>query len=169
MILNEQHILQLRARELAMKETTATETGSFVEAICFVLQPEKYAIESSYVQEVLSLKDITPIPGTPGFVMGVINFRGMIVSVVNLKMVFGIMEQGLTEMNKVILIKHEAMMFGLVADEIAGIMPIFKADLSAPPITLDPAGAGLVEGITTDGIILLNARQLIHSNQLVIN
>ena len=169
MNLNEQEVLERRARELANKDANTTDKGSSLEVVCFVLQPEKYAIEAGYVQEVLSLKDITPIPGTPAFVMGIINFRGMIVSVINLKKVFGIMEQGLTELNKVILIKHETMTFGLVADEIQGVLPVSKADLSAPPISLDPAAAGLVEGVAPDGIILLKAKQLIYSDQLVVN
>ncbi len=168
MKLNEQQILQIRARELARKETAAPQADSLVEAVCFVLQPEMYAIEGIYVQEVLALREITPIPGTPGFIMGVINFRGIIVSVVNLKMVFGIMEHGLTEMNKVVLLKHEFMIFGLVVDEIAGVMHIRKSELSAPPINLDPAGADFLEGVTSEGIILLNAIKLLQSKQFVI-
>lgn len=169
MKMNDQQILKLRARELAVKETAAPAAGSWIEAVCFGLQPEKYAIECSYVQEVIALREITPIPGTPGFIMGVINFRGMIVSVVNLKIIFGIMDQGLTEMNKVIMLKHKDMVFGLVTDEIEGIIHIHKADLSAPPINLAQSETGFVDGITPDGVIFLDARQLINSKQLVIN
>jgi len=135
----------------------------------FLLAPERYAINSSFVSEVLSLKEITAIPGAPLFVMGVINLRGKIVSIVNLKKLFNLKEKGLTELNKVILLEHGNMEFGIVADAIAGNKLMELNDLSPPPPTLSGTGAEFISGVSPDGLILLNAESLLTSNLLRVN
>jgi purine-binding chemotaxis protein CheW len=151
---HEKQILNQRARLLAQtKDTPSTEKSlMFVE---FLLFPESYAIEASYVQEVFSLKELTPIPGTPEHIMGVINFRGSIISVLNLKILFGLKEQGLTEMNKVILLRKQQMEFGLISDAITGLVNIPASKISSPPLN--------------KGVILLDAARMLESNKLIIS
>ena len=162
-------ILKERAR-LTAKETAEESTfGNGLLIVDFLLFPEIYAIEASFVKEVLPLKDITPIPGTPDFVMGVINFRGEIISVINLKKLFGLKEKGLTEMNKVLLLRNEQMAFGLVADAIIGSQRIQKDELSEPPLTLSTATAGFVAGTMGNGTIVLSAERLLSSERLTVS
>jgi len=97
-------ILRARAKVLARELKTDGSEQARLEALEFVVAYEKYAIESSYVREVYPLKELTPLPGTPAFVLGVINVRGQIVSVIDPKRFFDLPEKGLTDLNKVILI-----------------------------------------------------------------
>lgn len=144
----------------------ASETLSVVE---FVLVPERYALAERFIIEVLPLSEITPIPGAPSFIMGVINLRGKIVSLVNLKIKFSLKEKGLTDFNKVIILRNENMQFGIVADSIVGNRSIQLDLLSPAPLTLDKTAAELVIGISSDGVILLDADRLLKSNQLIVN
>ena len=141
--------------------------GDSISVIEFLLVPERYAITASFVREVLPLREVTGIPGTQPFVMGVINLRGKIVSVINLKVLFALKERGLTEMNKVIILENPGMWFGIVADAIIGSKTISLDTMSAPPLNLRPIAAEFVKGVTADGLILLDAEILLSSNKVI--
>lgn len=162
-------ILKERARLTAQKTKVASQADNNIMVVEFLLFPEKYALEAGYVHEVLSLKEITLIPGTPDFIMGVINFRGTIVSVVNLKVLFGLKEKGLTEMNKVLLIRNPVMEFGLIADSIIGSATYPPESVSDPPINLSATGAEFVSGMLSNGVILLNAARMLESKILFVD
>ncbi|PKP53278.1 MAG: chemotaxis protein CheW [Bacteroidetes bacterium HGW-Bacteroidetes-1] len=166
---NEQKILAERAQHLAAKlESVVSEKEGF-QVVTFLLGIESYAIETKFVREVITLRELTQIPGVPAFVMGVINFRGVIISVINLKVFFGLKEKGLTELNKVIIVKGENLEFGIVADGITGNMQLLHKSLSAAPLTLKGPGADFVTGITSLGLILLDAGRMLRSKQLIID
>ncbi|MFZ4456533.1 MAG: chemotaxis protein CheW [Bacteroidales bacterium] len=167
---NEKEILKERARKIAVRKSDPKEDlQEHIPVVEFLLAPERYAFPESYVSEVLFLKEITTIPGTPAFVMGIINLRGRIVSVVNLKSLFNLKERGLTELNKVMILKNDSMEFGVVADSILGNSTIDSSQLSAPPINVDNAGIEYISGVTPEGLILLNAERLLQSKQIVLN
>jgi len=168
--MREANILRNRAKEIAGRKSNvdniAVDSVSVVE---FILVPERYAIAGNYVSEVLPLTEITPIPGAPSYIMGVINLRGKIISLLNLKIRLSLKEKGLTDFNKVIILKNENMEFGIVVDSIVGTRSIPLGSLSTPPITLVGISADLVVGISTDGIILLNAERMLNSKELIVN
>jgi len=169
MIVNEQKTLYERARVVAFKKKATPVGDDSVEVVEFILHPEHYAIEGKYLREVLSINEITTIPGTPDFVMGVINFRGTILSIVNLKVIFGLTEKGLTELNKVIILCNDTMEFGIVADGLVGNKRIVSNTLSDAPLTLNGIGADFVSGITDEGLIVLDANRMLNSTQLIID
>src|SRR3989442_14010241 len=80
--------LKARAKALALELGTNVTEQVRIEVIEFVVAYEKYAVESSYVREVYPLKELTPLPGTPAFVLGIMNVRGQIVSVIYPKQIF---------------------------------------------------------------------------------
>lgn len=163
-------VLIERARRIAGRKDNEDQlTGETLSVVEFLLLPERYAFEGKYISEVLLLKEITLIPGTPPFVMGVINLRGKVVSIINLKSLFNLKEWGLTQLNKVLILKDDTMEFGIVADEISENKSIFLNTLSPPPVTLDNIGVEYISGITPDGLILLSARNLLSSKQIIIN
>ena len=165
---SDDHILKERARQLAKKRKSinndAEEETTLV--IEFLLFPEKYAIAANFVEEVITMKEITPLPGTPEYVMGVINFRGKIVPVINLKILFMLKEQGLTEMNKVLLLRKDQAVFGLLADGITGSRNIAMHQLAEPPLNLSNIGKDYITGLMPDGTIVLDAAKMLNSNVL---
>jgi len=165
----DKEILLERAKKIAgRKENNILKTENTISVVEFLLSPERFAIEEKYVSEVLSLKEITPIPGTPAFVMGVINLRGRIVSIINLKTLFNLKERGLTELNKVIILNDEKTEFGIVSDSISGNKTIDLQTLSSPPLTLNTIESDNIKGITPDGLIILNAANLLNSKQIIL-
>lgn len=134
----------------------------------FILTPEKYALEEEFVAEAIWIKDYTPIPGTPAFVMGVINLRGRIVSLINLKNLLNIKERGLADMSKVLVLKNNNMEFGIVTDSIIGNKILDLKTLSPPPINLNRTGLDFLKGVDPNGLILLNALAILNSQKIVV-
>lgn len=162
-------ILNQRALDVAQRTIAAPPAESLIPVVGFVLFPEHYAVEVLYVKEVLKLHDITPLPGTPPFVAGVVNYRGSILSVLNLKTLFGLTGRGLTELNKIVVLRHDDMEFGVLADSITGNHSLQADQLAPPPLHTDFAGLGFLKGTTPDGTILLDAYQMLKSNKLIVN
>lgn len=166
---DEQTILQTRAKKVAGWKADTASGGESMLVVEFQLIPERYCIESSFIAEVLPLKEITPIPGAPAFMIGVMNVRGKIISVVNLKTFFNLKEKGITELNKIIVIRKNLMEFGIVTDAIIGTREVIVNTLSAPPVTISGIGAEYVKGVTPDGLILLDMASIMNSKSLIIN
>lgn len=167
-MLTDIEILQKRAIKTALKPKGITETNKDLSAVLqFKLIAEEYAIDNNLITEVFSLRDITPVPGTPSFIMGVVSRKGRIICIVNLKQLFGIRQTNLTEMNKVICIRHGANEFGIVADSIDGIKEINLSLLSEPPGNIENKDKFL-QGIMPDGLIIINALNLITNKKLCV-
>lgn len=164
----QQRILKERARLMADEEA-AENSGKTTEVLRFSLHPERFAIESPYVKEVITLENLTPLPGIPPFVMGIMSYRGRILSAINLRNFLNLTETGLSEMNKVIVLGDDEMEFGLVADKIEGTENILDADISEPPYSLSERGRELIKGIAGSEVVLLDGNKLLHHKQMIID
>jgi purine-binding chemotaxis protein CheW len=165
-----EEILKERAEQISGERTGSKSTdGEKLDLVEFMLSPEHYAVEWQYVGEVMFLKDLTPLPGVPAFVAGITNIRGRIVSIVNLKSFLGISSKGITELNKIIILKNTNMEFGILTDSITGTKSISSKLLVDKPLTLKPEIAGLIKGITAEGLIVLDGEALLAANSLIID
>src|SRR4051794_29498302 len=90
-------ILRARAQALARTPERPQIAETLLELLEFRLAQECYALENRYVQEVYPLKDLTPLPCTPPFVLGIVNVRGHVLPVLDLKKFFDLPEKGLTD------------------------------------------------------------------------
>lgn len=154
-------ILKERATLLAREQAAAQIVQARLEVIEFILAYERYAIESSWVREVYPLKEITPLPGTPPFVLGIINVRGQIVSVVDLKKFFDLPARGLTDLNKVIIISDGRMEFGVLADAVPGVRQLLCNEIQPPLPTQTGVRAEYVQGLTADRLVVLNVARIL--------
>ncbi len=162
-------ILKSRAHELARETEKAVEGRNFIDIIEFRLAYENYGIESSFVREVYPLSNFTPVPGTPPFVLGIVNVRGQILSVVDLKKFFSLPEKGLGELNKVIIIRNELMEFGILADIIVGSRSISLDAMQAAPPTITGIGAEYLKGICEERLIILDAEKILSDENIIVH
>ena len=95
----------------------------------FLLAHERYGFETRHVREVCRLNTLTTIPGTPPFVRGIINLRGEILSVIDIRKFFELPDKGLSDLNRVIILNSRTMEFGVLADSIEGVKTIFMKDV----------------------------------------
>jgi purine-binding chemotaxis protein CheW len=129
-------LLRARAMVLAQPPEQAASGAGWLSVVEFRLAYENYAVEARYVREVCPLKDLRPLPGTPPFVLGLINVRGQILSVVDIKKFFDLPEKGLTDLYRVLILKSSQMEIGILADAVLSMRSIAPGDLDAPVPTL---------------------------------
>lgn len=164
----ERAVLLARARALAQPVASARD-GTSLQVLVFRLAHERYAVDIDAVREVCPLKSLTPLPGVPDFVMGIVNLRGHVVSVLDLKRFFGLPETGLTDMNKIVLLADENMEFGLLADAVTGVLMVDSEALAQTSLPLNDARLPYLKGVTADHLILLDARQLLNDPRMVVD
>lgn len=161
-------ILEARARVLAREPKRAIAADESMEVVEFRLATEAYAIESKFVREVQPLKSFTPLPAMPSFILGIVNVRGRIVSVVDLKRFFDLPGKGLRERDKLIVIGDDSMEFGILADDVIGARAISRADISPPIPTLSEIGSGYVQGIAEARVVIVDAKTILGDEGIVI-
>ncbi len=162
-------ILRERARKLALVEEKGSEQGDKITVVQFVLAHEDYAVEASYVREVYQVKDVTFLPGVPPFVVGIVNVRGQILPVMDLKKFFDLPNKGLADLNRLIVLSSEQMEVGVLVDAIAGVRSMPVRELLPSPPTLTGIGEEYLRGIGRDGVIVLDAGKILSDRRIVIH
>jgi len=161
-------ILEARARAAA-RPTLAPDPVERIEVLAFSLAAEMYAVETRYVREVCQLKDLTPIPGAPTFLAGALNLRGRIVAIVDLRAFFQLPTRGLTELNRIIVLKGGDEEFGLLADGIEGIESLPISELRTGPLTLAGIREKFLRGVTGRMLAVLDGARLLTDTSLKID
>jgi len=162
-------ILKARARVLAREPEKDAEPQESLEIIQFRLAGETYGIASAFVREVYPLKDLSPLPGAPTFVLGIINLRGQIFSVVDLRVFFNLPQKGLGDLNKVIILCNDRMEFGILADAILATHQVLLDAIQPAPLAVTGIGAEYLKGVTEEGVIILDAAKVLDDEKMIVH
>jgi purine-binding chemotaxis protein CheW len=162
-------ILRARAKSLAREPERKAEAENHIEVLAFLLARETYAIETVFIREVYPLTELTPLPCTPDYIFGIINIRGQILTIIDMKKFFNLPEKGITNLNRVIVVRAEDMELGILADEINGIRNIPDSGLNPPLPKMTGIHAGYIKGVTGEGIILLDMERFLNDRQLIVH
>ncbi len=139
-----------------------------VEILKFRLANREYALSLEYIREVILTGEITPVPGTPGYIPGICAIRGEIVSLVDLREFFGIRGKGLTDLNRVIVVTNGKLTCGILADFITGTGTIMRDELAQGKPGQVQIQEKYLLGVVED-LIVLDAPALLADPGLVIN
>lgn len=164
-----QRILGERAKILAGGAEDKSERGEYLEVAEFLLAHERYAIETRHIREVYSVTDLTPIPCTPPFVFGIINVRGEIVSVIDIKKFFDLPEKGITDLNKAIILQSKDIEIGILVDAVLGVRNIFITELEGGLPTLTGIREEYLKGITKERQVILDAEKLLSDRRIIVD
>lgn len=161
-------VLHDRAVSLAHKTDKPEEAWILTDIVEFTLAGETYAVESAFVREVQPLRGLTPVPCTPPFITGIVNIRGQIVTVIDLKKFFDLPARGITDLDKLIILRSGGMEIGILADTIAGVrsIPLGAMETSSPAM----AGfhARYLKGIGGDRTALVDVEKLLSDERIVV-
>ena len=164
-----ERILRTRARALARKPPRASAEGAMLELLEFRLASERYALESRLVQEVHPLRDLTPLPCTPPFVLGIVNVRGRILPVLDLKKFFDLPERGLTDLHRIILVRGNDLELGLLADVIVGVRSVATDTLQPSLPTLTGIRADFLKGVTDERLVVLDLDRILLDPKIIVH
>jgi purine-binding chemotaxis protein CheW len=160
-------IFARRAEMLAAPVITDTATDA-LPLLELRISGERYAVPGHLVREVRPVGQLTPLPGTPGFVAGLINVRGRVIAALDLRPVFGLRADG-EEPGIVMLMASPHGDVGVLIHEQPALRWLHEGDLGPLPAGgasgLDPA---FVRGVTRDLVIVLDAERLLGDERLLV-
>ena len=131
-------------RELNQQAGLATDGSQF---LTFQLGDELYGVDILHVQEIKGYTPITKIPNAPAYVTGVLNLRGTIIPIVNLRTRFGLPTIDRTSLTVIIVMVVRDKVMGLVVDSVSDVLNIDKKDIQLPPQFGAKVDVGFMNGI----------------------
>jgi purine-binding chemotaxis protein CheW len=142
-----------------------------MKVIVFTLAHEEYGIEVDKVRTIERLVPITRVPKTPVFVKGVINLRGIVIPVIDLRGRFGLPETELTDNSRIIIVAANDLEVGFIVDSANDVMDVMSDTIENPPEVLGGIKAKYLSGVAKIGenrlLILLNLAEVLSRNEII--
>ncbi|MBI5034477.1 MAG: chemotaxis protein CheW [Chloroflexi bacterium] len=157
------------ARAKALTQSTNVQTGEMMQVVVFMLANETYGIATEFVKEVQPLRDLTPVPCTPDFVVGVINIRGSIYSVIDIRSFFNVPPKEISELTKVILVNAGGLEVGILADDVSGATSVQISDIKPPLAAQNAVKDEYIQGVTPKMLIILNLEALLRDDRIIVH
>ncbi len=124
--------------------------------VTFQLEEETYGINVMQVREVLRYTEIAPVPGAPNYVLGIINLRGNVVTVIDTRSRFGLMEGEVTDNTRIIVIESERQVIGILVDSVAEVVYLRSSEIDTTPSVGTDESAKFIQGVSNrDGKLLI--------------
>jgi len=154
-------VLEERARLLARPPEEATDAGDHLELLVFTLGGERYGVDASRVAAVLPPISPTPLPGARAALAGVINHRGEVLAVVDLRGLLGVAvgQEGPSD-GRVVVVDAGAMALGLRADEVIGLARVEASGPGPQPARLEGGLPGWIRGVTGGMVSIVDLEAL---------
>ena len=137
--------------------------------IGFSVGRETFGVPIELVHQIVGVPDITAVPESPDCVEGVINLRGKIVSIVDLRKRFGEKDIRNLKKNRILVVDVEGRMVGLIVDSASEVLKIPRSEIEQPPNVFDEGGLNYVTGVgKLNGrlIILVDLTKILHRGEL---
>lgn len=122
----------------------------------FQLEEETYGINVMQVREVLRYTEIAPVPGAPDYVLGIINLRGNVVTVIDTRSRFGLVDGEVTDNTRIIVIESEHQVIGILVDSVAEVVYLRSSEIDTTPSVGTDESAKFIQGVSNrDGKLLI--------------
>ncbi len=139
-----------------------------VQWVTFRLDNETYGINVIQIQEVIRVSDIAPVPGAPDYVLGIINLRGNVVTVIDTRKRFGLAPRDRDDNTRVVIIETGEYVMGLLVDSVAEVVDIRASEIESAPNVGNDDGARFIQGVCSrDGelLILVDLNKLLSAQE----
>ncbi len=130
--------------------------GDMVRWVTFRLDKEVYGINVMQVQEVLRLTEIAPVPGAPEYVMGIINLRGNVVTVIDTRKRFALGPKELDDAARIIIIEAAKYTVGILVDSVAEVVDLAMSEIETAPSVGNENSSEFIQGVASrNGALLI--------------
>jgi purine-binding chemotaxis protein CheW len=149
-----------------MEEEIMTQTE--IQLVAFKLGREEYGISILQVQEIKRMTDITRVPYTPDYIRGVMNLRGSVLPVLDLKKRLGLESNEITDDTRIVIVKVDDLSVGLIVDAVSEVMTIAQENIENSQTVVTSVAANYLDGVgklENRLLILLNLEAIIGINQ----
>jgi len=135
-----------------------------IQLVTFRLKDETYGINVMQVQEVLRVTEIAPVPGAPQYVLGIINLRGNVVTVIDTRTRFGLPTTDLDDASRIVIIESEDQVVGILVDSVAEVVELRHSEIDSAPNIGNEESARYIQGVTSrdeDLLIVVDLNKLL--------
>ncbi|WP_068774646.1 chemotaxis protein CheW [Paenibacillus sp. FJAT-26967] len=139
--------------------------------IVFALAHEEYGVEVDKVKTIERMQPMTRVPKTPVFVKGVINLRGVVVPIIDLRSRFGLPESSYTENTRIIIVAVNDIEVGLVVDSANDVIDLNEDNIENPPEVVGGIKAKYLHGIAKISderlLVLMNLNEVLNKDEII--
>lgn len=147
-----------------MFDKQAADAQIQLQCVTFTLEQETYGINVMQVQEVLRETEVAPVPGAPDYVIGIINLRGNVVSVINARARFGLADIESTDLTRIIVVEIREQIVGILVDSVAEVVDIMASEIESAPNVGNDDSSKYIDGVVSRGdklLILVDLNKLL--------
>jgi len=134
---------------------TEQKLDPIIQWVTFRLGDEKYGINVMQVQEVLRITEIAPVPGSPSYVLGIINLRGNVVTVIDTRSRFGLMSKEVDDATRIVIIESDDHIIGIQVDSVAEVVDLRASEIETAPNVGNEESSKYIQGVTSQDNQLL--------------
>ena len=152
------------AQQQAEKEQRQEDQGAVTQWVTFSLENETYGIDVMRVQEVLPMSEIAPVPGAPPYVLGIINLRGNVVTVIDTRMRFGLASAESDSASRIVVIETGDQVAGILVDSVAEVINVREDEVDTAPNVGNEESSKYIYGVVSRGeelLILVDVNKLL--------
>lgn len=135
-----------------------------IQLVTFRLKDETYGIDVMQVQEVLRVSEIAPVPGAPSFVLGIINLRGNVVTVIDTRTRFGLPPAERDDASRIVIIESDQQVVGMLVDSVAEVVELRQSQIDAAPSIGSEESSRYIQGLASlddDLLIVVDLNRLL--------
>ncbi|MES9980178.1 MAG: chemotaxis protein CheW [Candidatus Thiodiazotropha sp. 6PLUC5] len=135
-----------------------------IQFVTFILMDEVYGINVMQVQEVLRVTEIAPVPGAPSYVLGIVNLRGNVVTVIDTRKRFGLPSVEVNDASRVIVIESEKQVVGILVDAVAEVVELSEDQIDVASNVGKEERSSYMQGVDTQDkrlLILVDLNKLL--------
>lgn len=129
------------------KIQTEAANDEVLQYVTFRLAEETYGINVMMVQEVLRYTEIAPVPGAPDYVLGIINLRGNVVTVIDTRLRFGLDPSEVTDATRIMIIEADQQVVGIMVDSVAEVVYLKQSEIETAPNVGNEETAKFIQGV----------------------
>lgn len=145
--------------------------GQEIKVVVFALGKEEYGVEVEKVRTIERMMPMTRVPKTPDFVKGVVNLRGVVVPVIDLRERFGLETSEYTDNTRIIIVKQESIEVGLIVDAANDVVDVDEEQIEEPPEIVGGIRAKYLRGIAKIDeerlLVLMNLQEVLNKSEIV--
>lgn len=151
-----------------MNQSAQATNDSVLQCVTFRLQDEIYGINVMRVQEVLRVTEIAPVPGAPHYVLGIINLRGNVVTVIDTRERLGLDAKDMDESTRIVIIEADKLVVGILVDAVAEVVDLRTSEIESAPSVGNDESSKYIQGVVSrDGelLILVDLNKLLNDEE----
>lgn len=153
-----------------MSNHSSNVSDEVIQWVKFRLDEEVYGINVMQVQEVLRLPEIAPVPGAPDYVMGIINLRGNVVTVIDTRKRFGLFQKEPDDSTRIVIIEVDSQVIGILVDSVAEVVNLRTSEIETTPnLGEDNESSKYIQGVHSKGddiLILVDVNKMLTESEL---